>query len=407
MSRCSLITIKFLLLGLFFAPALLAYEPEPFRRDEVDGRPFDYGRFAFIDRYSYQFRPDWEDEWEANPQGFRVTGGSISSHKLYTKQALRKQIELIEGLFGEVRYDRHEDFYSRYYRFLMGMGYEFVSNWSFSLLGDVTPDKSDSDVYLELRWKDGKNNLFRFAYVLPDYFYNSKSENKQKYGRKPRTFFAEGRAALHEKLSVAGWLNINRPLELYGAEKNFKYDYRQVRGGGRVSLRVTEAARLLFNADSEGSRDSISHMNPAYVGIRDLERDHWAADAALAYTFPPKYQGWIGARYFFLDERDFRPNDPLNNGMMERNEYMLHSGLGWNISDKFSFVPALFFTWLDNREDYPGAKEKVGADKELLAKLNLTLDYKFSEKARGSFNPSWQLPGGPFGGFNVQFQAFF
>lgn len=85
---CSFFAFLFLVttqVAQAYEPATLIREPKPFRRDEgqILGRDFEFTTTGFLDRFSYRFRPQWNEQWRANPQAYRITAGSVRSDELY------------------------------------------------------------------------------------------------------------------------------------------------------------------------------------------------------------------------------------------------------------------------------------------------------------------------------------
>jgi hypothetical protein len=386
-------------------PFTMVREPDPFRRDDgqLNGRDFEYTTTGFLNRFSYRFRPSWNDAWLDDPEGYRITAGSVRSRDLYVVHFLRKTIEFNETFSGHIRHRRDEDFDSRYDRTLVGMSANIGGGWSVAALSDIIATKEDIDLQFELSWEGEAGNRFRIAFVSVDHFFNDKQDGAH-YRQKPYTIFAEAHRKTSGTTRIGGSVNWNPQLQLVFDDEGREYRYQQFMAESYLSWRMDKDLGFLFSVKAEsGERSNRFETSLDRINTH-FNRDNIYLDAQTHYRLRPDLTSWFGVRYFFLDEvndladgtRDFR---------VKRSEPMLHAGIEWNITEKWTFWPGIFVTSIDDFDQTIERDEE--RERSIHGRLTLPVEYAFSDFAYATFNPTFRAPSGPFGGFNVQFQVLF
>jgi hypothetical protein len=386
-------------------PFTLVREPDPFRRDDeqINGRNFEYTTTGFLNRFSYRFRPGWNNAWLDDPEGYRITAGSVRSRDLYVVHFLNKSIQFDETFTGHIRHRKDEDFDGRYDRTLVGMSVAIGDGWSIGALGDIVATKEDIDIQIELSWKGDPGNRFRLAFVAVDHFFNEKQDDLH-YRKKPYTLFAEAHRKLSNGTRIGGSVNWNPKLELVNEDEGRNFQYHQFFVETYAGIPLTNTLGLILSAKGEvGKRKNMfnTHENRS---DSVFNRDNVYLDAQGTYSINPSLSSWIGARYFFLNERNSLIQED-NTITVRRAEPMIHAGIEWNIAERWAFWPGLYLTAIDDLDQSLDRKEE--REKSLHTRLTFPLEYAFSEFAHGTINPTLRAPGGPFGGLNIQFQILF
>lgn len=403
--------------ALLLAIALAQFEvvePEPFRGEEIADRSFSYNEQSFIDRFSYRFLPDLCRSWELYPEGYRSTIGSVSSDELYSVIQIRKRWLLDENLFASIRYRQDEDFDSAYQRLLVGAGFAWNEHLSLGVLADVAKRKEEIDLFFELEWqqlslrpkenqptKSDAGNRARLILVRPDHFYNGKSSEGY-YKQKPQTLFGELVLAFKRDTVLQLWLNYNPQLQLDLYSRSRVYRYRKLSAGARLDLGISETLRLLIRARREVGSES-QHELDSPVRLQELDRNNLIMETQLDYQVMPKLGGWIGVRYFGLEEDDLRGPQRVHPNSLDRAEFMGHLGVIWRINKQWGFAPGAYFNGVViEQSQFPN----LATDRKLVtSKFTFPLIYRF-ERLEGTLimQPNLESPGGIFGGLNVQVQ---
>lgn len=427
------IVIYILVFYIFFTNILIAnaqynvIEPEPFRRDEIGDRSFDYDKQSFVDRFTYRFTPQFVRAWNKTGEGFRITGGSVSKDETYTVAQLKKRWFFNDKFFGAIRFRRDEDFDSRFDRTLFGVGAQFFENWSFTFLGDVQAKKENIDLHFELTWEEfpridkydyaqrfAKTNLTsnqnkavgnraRLALVLVDQFYNGKSEDGL-YKQKPLTFFGEFQLHFSTTNQLHGWLNYNPKTELELYADNSLFQYEQFQAGVRLANELNKnVSSIISLSGQKGKQNRISLTQN--IEEQDFERNNIIAEMEFRYRFSPTLLTWLGVRHFYFTEDDIRVTEASDSNQIDRNENMLHFGLVWNIQNNLIFRPGIYLNDIYNTEELSSDVSKNTLDNRVTGRLTFPLEIHFSQRnAIIVVNPTLEWPGDPFGGLNVQVQ---
>jgi len=377
-------------------------EPEPFRQDEVDPRDdFEYSNEAFLHRFSYRIRTDWQRQWDGPREGFIITAGSTRTDELFVMHLLRKTIQLDETFFAVIRHQREEDFDTRYDRLLTGLGAKIYGGWAIALLGDVVAEKEDIDPQLELTWEaPGGGSRFRAAVVATDTFFNRKNDEDSEYHEQPFTYFIEGKWQAREDLLLSAWFNWNSELELeYGDGSRFRYE--QFMHEATALWSATAGWRLLASVGNQYGEREL--RRPAETEREHFDRRNTVLTLESEVDLADDLKTYHGFHYFFLEEEgQYHEILPEDGDELRRSEYMLYGGVIWALDAKFTLSPGVYLDFIDNRDPQSG-DDKRG----LIGKATLPVEYAFSPRARLAANPTVELHKANFGGFNLQFLILF
>ncbi len=373
-------------------------EAEPFRRDAIEGRQFDYNAESFLHRFTFEPGPALGQGGRPARDGIFGTAGSSRSDELYTRQ----DVQVTAGTDGPAhfryRYRRYEDFDGRYDRNLVGVGARLNHEWLATLYGDVEGAKENIDVQTELAWADDAGNRFRAALVAPDVAFDGKQDDAV-YERQPYTYYLEGARRI-DAATVYGFANYNDYLRLRDTAREFTYRYDQARAGLGVDVPLTD--RLEGSVEAEGlyTTRRLDDRGGEFEDSR-LRRRHGQITAELRHDYRADLDLWGGARYFRLSERDRRPADDDRLDRQERIERMIYAGVTWHLSDNLRFAPGVFLNHADIREREDGEDDDEDG---LYGKLTLPLQITVDGNTGGhvTLNPTARLHRAAFGGGNVQ-----
>ena len=381
-------------------------EPEPFRRDEIKGRDFEYSDESFLHRFNYRLRTDWQRLWDGEREGFVITAGSVRSDELYVVNLLRKTIPFDNRFFGVLRYERSEDFDSRYDRFLTGAGVNLGAGWALSLMGDVVAEKADIDPQVELTWNDGAGNRFRFAFLAVDHFYNEKTDEHRRYERQPYTWFVEGKWQATERLAVSAWVNWNPELVLE-LQNDGEFKYEQFMQEVAAAWVLNSNWELFGSVGSQYGYRRLTSVEHAAPVIERLDRYNAVVTFETQRKYSTGLKSFHGAHYFFLEEKgEYREMLPAG-GPRERHEYMVYGGLIWQASNTVVLAPGLYLDFINNHETDEDEHERWLSRHRMLGKLAIPVEYHFSPRAMMTWNTTMELHKASFGGFNMQFLLLF
>ena len=419
MSRSTFLYVSFwLILAVSVREAYAQYqiiEPDPYRGNERVGRLFSYDEQSFIDRFTYRFDPEDVTSWNHWGEGLRVTGGSVSRDEMYLIAQFKERWLVNGSLFATFRYQKDEDFDSRYNRELFGAGVMFGNGWSLTLMSDLQPEKRDTDIQLELQWESApelelrsnrnsefnQREFFRFAVVFVDPFYNEKSDEFF-YEERPYTLFGEGYFRFLDKGSLHVWMNWNTDTEFRSRDEDFHFSYAQQEGG--MTLMYGHPSDLTFLSSIKGQTGSRRWQDALQRSNQKLSRENLVADLEFRARITPASRAWFGIRYFLLEEEvsesEFSPIDESD----ERTENYLHFGILYTVSDSIMFRPGVYLNFLQQNQKTEDLLNPVSSSRSIdTGRITFPLQIWFPRyHSTLTINPTLEWPGHPFGGLGIQ-----
>ncbi len=378
-------------------------DPDPFRReDAIAGRDTAYRRNVFMHWFTYRPRLERRREWNRNREGFFGTAGSINANRLYFYEEFQTQIHLNETLFAVFRHKADEDFDGEYARTLTGIGAVLNDEWTFSMLGDMTPEKGDIDISGEVAWRRGKDSRFRLALVAADALHDQKKVMEE-YAQDPFTIFTEYLAVLQGDIECGAWVNWNSPLELHVGEGDLVFQYEQVNFGAHGLFPVGHTAHILAELGSESGSRLWREMGPSGIGTRELDRSHMNVNVEAEWDLTHTTRMWCGYRFFALRELYTDQQNPEGTGKIERNENMLHAGIKRRFGDRYFFWPGLYLNSIDLQDSFPADPDRLWDVESIEGKVALPLEIAFDNGATITLNISFRTDNLSSAGYNAQF----
>lgn len=334
-----------LISGGLLAQVLHPYEPTPFRREQLDGRPFRYDGMAFQHRLSYQPMPYLGSLRPVPDRVLQGTAGSISRREFYVRIEASAHIPLDGPLFSGYRFRRDEDFDGRFDWNLVGLGLEW-GQWRIAYWGDVVSDKEAIDTHLDLSWKDPGKAMFRFVWVMPEMIFNRKNPDAF-YETRPHSLFLRGERWLTDRVAIKGFLQVNNRMELRDRIAALVWENQATSGGGSLEILLTED--VAFELYAEGlTGDRVQQgLDEPLPSDFEFDRLFRSATAELRRVRPGGALEWAGLRYLSFEERwsgiNFSDFDSTEN----RRETTLYWGREIPMDERRSFIPALFLGYHD------------------------------------------------------------
>ncbi len=381
----------------------LSPDPEPFRRDdEIAWRDYPYNSVAFLQRFSFRFRPALDAEWHAQRQGLRAGAGSTTSDEFYYVAEMRKRWELDHSLFVDFRCKTDEDFDGRYDRILPGIGLHLSDEFSASVLGTLAGEKKNIDAYLELAWTPAPHKHVRLVGVAADATFNRKSD-VDRYDSSPFTLFGEVQWQNDAETGARAWANINPDLVLV-LNDELHFEYSQWDAGAWFATRAGED--WLFSVMGvAGTGDRYWEVQES-DGPREatLDREHGRFTAMVDRRLSDVISWQLGYHFFHLEENLARTGEE-GEAMVEREEHYAYVGVEWRLRPRVLFWPGAYLGVVDAYDD---VSPEVEEDTEgFRGKLAFPVEISIGEGATITVNPTLRLHETRFGGMNMQIQLPF
>ncbi len=380
-------------------------EPHPLRREALlEGRDYTFNKVAFIHRYSYR---NLYSAPAAGEDGFRGTTGSVTSDMLFTDIHFHYTLgDDSQRQRVSVGLQRSEDFDGHFDRQLLGISHQATDRWRIGLLGNMTADKANTDIYLEARWRGDANTMLRFAIIFPDLLYNDKVRNDSEYLDSPQTFFAHWRYGGSGPWLIESAVNYTPETGFIDNDAGVEVDSRQLRTllniGRSHQLAGTdwvssvqwrfERTRRSFQLDRADAPDQDRFERDYHM----LELQSQRTDLAWQPTF--------GVRYLRLDEAGYTGIARDFSGTEDRTEIGAFAGGRMQISDRVQFTPSLHVARMSLTQAITWGTGRNRDDREWQAEMTMPWSFQLDPEADRwlTLNITAQFHEGNLGGGNMQ-----
>lgn len=395
--------IAFCLFALATSPwpvaASSAHIAQPWRAEAVvQGRDEPYDTERFLHELSYRHR---QTVPSATDNGIRGTAGSVSSDRLYFDFRYRQDFGFRDqrnGFLLDIQ--RGEDLDGAYQRQLVGFRQTFRQDTEFWIQGDVFSDKAQADVYFSARHHLNERHWLQASWILPDYYFNDKTDTADRFDTQPQTFFLQwhqqGDAAA-EGTTVS--VNITPESRFISRQEALTVESHSLQAALTHGLK---AGDWLWRVHIEGERSRRSYLLHGDTGDRpaDFERDHLQIRGSVTLSSHPLSPS-AGLAYRHLDERGFFGRE-LEHGYVERREPTLFGEISVPLSARTTVSPGLYLSAPDIRQSFEQDQDLRHTG--FIGKLALPFEFQLSatEQAVLTLNPTIYLHKAAFGGGNLQ-----
>lgn len=372
-------------------------EPHPWRRDALLlGRDYDFDPRSFLQRLSYQ--PLFPVRAEAD--GIFGSAGSVSSRELYMDSDVRKTLRFDdERQLIRLRYRRTEDFDGYLDRQVIGYGLR-SGDWRLGLAGDVRGDKAETDVYFELGWQPDEDTLLRANLILPDAYFNQKTELDAEYLDRARTWFVEWRQQ-HAGVQWQVVLNASGRIAVLDRALDVLAEGDQHRG--LVSMEAGDAWRWRLRLDGERSDRAFVFDPEGLAEEKQFRRRmHSTTVSVQASQWP--LTPVFGVYHLLLQEDGWLGMNKSVTARVRNDEPYAFVAVTHSLSDRWQWRPTIYVGRTRTIREYAEDPSSDINRRRGQGKLALPFSYT-TNVANGAYltiSPSFYLHEPAFGGGNVQ-----
>ncbi|MDX1597166.1 MAG: hypothetical protein R3295_00750 [Marinobacter sp.] len=379
-----------------------AHLPQPWRQDAVVlGRDEAYNTERFLHELTF-------DHLQAIPavtdNGIRGTGGSVSSRRLYLDFRFRNDFGFDhdrQGFLLDIQ--RSEDLDGAYQRQLVGFRHNLTDRTELWIQGDVFSNKSESDVYFSARRYLNGNSWIHGSWILPDTYFNDKSDTDDEFIHKPQSFFMQWHQApeaTHPTLGTTASLTVSPKSEFLSRTENLQVVNESLKAALTHRFRWNNW-RWHLEVGGERTRRDYQLFGADKPASSAFSRDHIKLDSRVTDT-GRRFHPHIGLSYLDLDEEGFFGRALNDIGSVRRREPTVYGGLSLPLSPRSRLSPGLYLSAPDIRQSF--AENRDRRHHGFTGKLALPFETIISKQDHAvlTLNPTFYLHKFGFGGGNLQ-----
>ncbi|MFO8141577.1 MAG: hypothetical protein R6T87_06760 [Marinobacter sp.] len=382
------------------AVASPAHVAQPWRSDAVVlGRDEAYDTERFLHELTFRHRQTLPS---ATDNGIRGTGGSVSSRRLLFDFRFRQDFAFGEGHNGFLLdIQRGEDLDGAYQRQLVGFRQTMGKRTEIWLQGDVFSDKAESDIYLSARHHLTERNWLHASLILPDYYFNDKTDSSDRFASEPRSWFLQWHrqgdtATEGTTLSVnlspdSRFVSQSQALTVSNDSQRAAITHRQ------------RAGDWLFGLHLEGERTRRNYwlQEPDGDVTTRFDRDHIQARGTATLT-SHRLLPTAGLAWLQLDETGFFGRALNDQGDIRRREPTVFGEVTLSLTPSTTLSPGVYLSAPDIRQSFEHGQHRRHTG--FTGKLALPIEIRLSaiDQAVLTLNPTFYLHKVGFGGGNLQ-----
>ncbi len=376
--------------------------PQPWRQDAVvQGRDETYNTERFLHELTF-------DHHQAVPgptdNGIRGTGGSVSSRRLYFDFRFRNDFAFNnnrQGFLLDIQ--RSEDLDGAYQRQLVGFRHNLTDTTELWLQGDVFSDKSESDIYFSIRQHLPGNGWLQGSWILPDAYFNNKTDTRDEFVRKPQSFFLQWHQATDPatpSLGTTASFTVSPESEFLSRSEDLQVENESLKAALTHRFRH-DNWHWQLEISGERTRRDYRLFEGEGATSPDFSRDHFKLDARVTDT-GRRYQPRLGLSYLALDEEGFFGRELNDAGTIRRREPTVYGGLSFPLSSRTTMTPGLYLSVPDIRQTF--SEHRNRRHHGFTGKLMLPFETVISKQDHAvlTLNPTFYLHKLGFGGGNLQ-----
>ncbi|MBF0279251.1 MAG: hypothetical protein HQM13_15745 [SAR324 cluster bacterium] len=210
----------FLLILVFFFETAWAFD-----RDIELNFP-NFNNENFLDIKSYQLRPELAEIWHETSNGLRIASGSLDLDYLYLATEIRILQTVTEQISASYRLKGEEFYAIKPVRQQVGVKYQFLENYSASLIGFPAYDKRVGEVGAAFEVGEFPWHYLRISHLEQAPYYNEKNFEEDRFLKEPVENGIEGAYRFLEKWQLRFQLTSDQSMEQFFPDEQliFKYE---------------------------------------------------------------------------------------------------------------------------------------------------------------------------------------
>jgi hypothetical protein len=378
-----------------------AHIPQPWRADAVVlGRDEPYDTERFLHELTFDHRQHMP---AATDNGIRGTGGSVSSRRLYYDFRFRQDFGFRDNQNGFLLdIQRSEDLDGPYQRQLVGFRQNLGQNTEVWLQGDVYSDKAESDIYLSARHHLTDQSWLHGSVILPDYYFNEKTDTTDRFDKEPRSFFLQWhREAHHAGAGTTVSINASPDARFISRRQNLTVSNETLRVA--ISHGQTAGQWLVrMHLEGEHTRREYQLQAPEENQASAFERDHLRAHVSASLTHH-HLSPTLGLAWLQLDETGYFGRELNDHGNIRRREPTVFGEITLQASQHTSISPGIYLSAPEIRQTFERAEDQR-RHTGFTGKLAVPIETRLTADNQSvlTLNPTFYLHKFGFGGGNLQ-----
>lgn len=336
---------------------------------------------SFLDINAHQFRKSLNLQWLETLNGWRATGGSVSTDRLFLYNELRLYKQLFNNVAFGMRYEQ-ENFYARKPTPLPLIFIDVYpqpdQDIGVSIIGTPAYDKRQSDMGFAITLGRLPANYSRLSWLKVDKYYNEKNEFDDSYYEKfAESWMLEGTYKSGQQWVLHYDFRKETPLtfiadNLTSRFRHQSYDYKLEVVRHLSNQRLTGIKLRSLNSDRYLQETSSNQGQKLDYQMLDI---YW-----LDSKFDGNGELTLGFRFDTFKERlrDYQLSG--NSYDFELTTWQPYASLFNNYSANQAWDLGLYLGWSDRYKQFKSSSDYEFNDEGIQAKLRTSWQYHSIDK---------------------------
>jgi len=337
---------------------------------------------SFLDINASEFRKSLEFLWIETLNGWRATGGSVSTDRLFFRNELRIQKNLSNALSFGMELDQ-ETFYARKPVPLPLVFLDVypvnTQNVGISLIGTPAYDKRQSDIGYALTWGRRPSGFTRLSWLKLDKFYNDKNEFDDSYYQEyGESWKMEGVYRFSRGWLVQYGLNKDTPIDFIFENQTSRFQHKS--NDYNIKLFKNLSATLFT-----GVTVRKLMLDKQLQSTSSNERQQIDYAMLDAYWVDKAFRGnrelTLGIRYDNFQETLTDKIAQVNSYDFKLTTWQAYSSLYYTYSIHQAWDLGLYLGWSERSKQYSTSSPDSFDDNGVQAKLRTSWQYHSIDKS--------------------------
>ena len=322
---------------------------------------------------------------------FQIGVGSISSKRFASEQRLGLNHKLNKKLSLSLRYQDVENFETARQQIYAGLNYQLNKKIYIGTFTALFSEKSKNDIGAMVGWKINSTNSIEAFLNLPDFSFNERNISNLENLKTSKHIGISYKNKISDRFRQESYFFINTPIKRVDRDLNEVYEFSETRMGTLILYKPSFSTHSLKLSAFKGLEGRYKASESESIWRRQ----------GVIINYGVNFQKFkLGANF------NYRNWSQGQSKVIHRNliPYLWYKHKTQRALDSIELG---LDTSFHNASGRPEDRNSLDRNKDVNARFNLRLNFKFSEKSFLNFLLSMDLEDASWEGGGGQFQVLF